>query len=49
MKSAIGELTDSTNRARGFSLIPIVWSAGSTIAYVVNFIIHVQLIQLVVL
>ncbi|KDQ29700.1 hypothetical protein PLEOSDRAFT_1112409 [Pleurotus ostreatus PC15] len=36
MKSAIGELTDSTNRARGFSLIPIVWSAGSTIAPIIG-------------
>ncbi|KAL0945390.1 hypothetical protein HGRIS_000884 [Hohenbuehelia grisea] len=31
MKSAMGELTDSTNRAEGFSLMPVVWSAGVTI------------------
>ncbi|KAF9498816.1 MFS general substrate transporter [Pleurotus eryngii] len=36
MKSAVGELTDSTNRARGFSLIPIVWSVGSTIAPIIG-------------
>ncbi|KAH7921287.1 MFS general substrate transporter [Leucogyrophana mollusca] len=31
MKSMMGELTDSTNMARGFSFIPIVWCAGGTI------------------
>ncbi|PCH42370.1 MFS general substrate transporter [Wolfiporia cocos MD-104 SS10] len=30
-KSMMGELTDSTNMAQGFSLIPVVWSAGATI------------------
>ncbi|OAX31459.1 MFS general substrate transporter [Rhizopogon vinicolor AM-OR11-026] len=30
----MGELTDSTNIAQGFSLIPIAWSAGSTMGYV---------------
>jgi MFS family permease len=33
VKSAIGELTDSTNSAQGFALIPIVWSVGATIGY----------------
>lgn len=33
MKSVMGELTDSTNRAEGFSLMPVVWAAGSTIGY----------------
>lgn len=27
------ELTDSTNIAQGFSLMPIMWSAGMTIGY----------------
>ncbi|KIL64431.1 hypothetical protein M378DRAFT_78319 [Amanita muscaria Koide BX008] len=31
-KSAIGELTDSTNRVDGFVYLPIVWSVGQTIA-----------------
>ncbi|KZT07602.1 MFS general substrate transporter [Laetiporus sulphureus 93-53] len=31
VKSMIGELTDSTNMAQGFALIPIVWSVGTTI------------------
>ncbi|KAF8875919.1 major facilitator superfamily transporter, partial [Infundibulicybe gibba] len=31
MKSMIGELTDSSNRAQGFSLIPIVWATGATL------------------
>ncbi|KAG2134352.1 MFS general substrate transporter [Suillus cothurnatus] len=29
MKTVMGELTDSTNMAQGFALIPIVWSIGS--------------------
>ncbi|KIJ65572.1 hypothetical protein HYDPIDRAFT_187328 [Hydnomerulius pinastri MD-312] len=31
MKSMLGELTDSTNMAQGFALMPIVWSVGSTL------------------
>ncbi|KAH7915290.1 major facilitator superfamily domain-containing protein [Hygrophoropsis aurantiaca] len=31
MKSMMGELTDSTNMARGFSFMPIVWCVGATI------------------
>ncbi|KAF8639419.1 hypothetical protein AX17_001509 [Amanita inopinata Kibby_2008] len=30
MKSMIGEMTDATNRAEGFALIPIVWAIGAT-------------------
>ncbi|KAI0740956.1 MFS general substrate transporter [Earliella scabrosa] len=30
MKSMIGELTDSTNIAQGFALIPIAWATGTT-------------------
>lgn len=30
MKSLMGDLTDSTNRAEGFSLLPVVWSLGAT-------------------
>ncbi|KAH7921308.1 MFS general substrate transporter [Leucogyrophana mollusca] len=33
MKSMMGELTDSTNMARGFSFMPIVWCVGATIGY----------------
>ncbi|KAG1751151.1 major facilitator superfamily domain-containing protein [Suillus lakei] len=29
MKTVMGELTDSTNMAQGFALIPIIWSFGS--------------------
>ncbi|OAX31338.1 MFS general substrate transporter [Rhizopogon vinicolor AM-OR11-026] len=37
MKSIMmGELTDSTNIAQGFSLIPIAWSAGSTMGPVIG-------------
>lgn len=31
MKSMMGEITDSTNMAQAFALLPIVWSAGTTI------------------
>ncbi|KAH9026662.1 MFS general substrate transporter [Lactarius hengduanensis] len=31
MKSMMAELTDETNMARGFSLIPVTWAVGSTI------------------
>ncbi|THH30966.1 hypothetical protein EUX98_g3224 [Antrodiella citrinella] len=31
MKSMVTELTDSTNMAQAFALIPIVWSAGATV------------------
>ncbi|KAG8990464.1 hypothetical protein FRB94_000283 [Tulasnella sp. JGI-2019a] len=31
MKSALGEVTDETNIAEGFALLPVVWSAGATI------------------
>ncbi|KAG8879174.1 hypothetical protein FRB97_001903 [Tulasnella sp. 331] len=31
MKSAVGEVTDETNIAEGFALLPVVWSAGATI------------------
>ncbi|KAF9048789.1 major facilitator superfamily domain-containing protein [Panaeolus papilionaceus] len=30
MKSAMGELTDSTNRADAFALMPVVWALGAT-------------------
>jgi hypothetical protein len=36
IKSMIGELTDSTNVAKAFSFIAIVWSLGLTIAYVIS-------------
>ncbi|KAF9007525.1 major facilitator superfamily domain-containing protein [Cyathus striatus] len=31
MKSVMGELTDPTNRAEGFSLMPVTWAAGATL------------------
>ncbi|KAF9815816.1 hypothetical protein IEO21_04328 [Rhodonia placenta] len=31
VKSMMGELTDSTNMAQGFALMPVVWSAGATV------------------
>ena len=34
MKSVMGELTDSTNRAEAFSLMPVVWAFGVTFGYV---------------
>ena len=34
MRSALGELTDSTNRAQGFALIPAAWGFGATIGFV---------------
>ena len=30
----MGELTDSTNRAEGFCLMPVVWGLGATVGYV---------------
>lgn len=30
MKSLMGELTDTSNRAEGFALMPVVWAAGAT-------------------
>lgn len=31
MKSVMGELTTPANRAEGFALMPVVWSAGATL------------------
>ncbi|EMD34052.1 hypothetical protein CERSUDRAFT_117561 [Gelatoporia subvermispora B] len=31
IKSMIGELTDSSNMAQGFALMPVVWSVGATV------------------
>ena len=31
VKTVLGEITDSTNRARAFSLFPVTWIVGSTI------------------
>ncbi|KAF9532627.1 major facilitator superfamily transporter [Crepidotus variabilis] len=36
MKSAMGELTDSTNRADAFAMMPVVWSFGATIGPLVG-------------
>ena len=33
MKSMIAELTDETNMAQGFSLIPITWAIGGTLGF----------------
>ncbi|KZT73184.1 MFS general substrate transporter [Daedalea quercina L-15889] len=34
MQSVVGELTDSTNMAKMFALMPVVWSVGATLASV---------------
>jgi hypothetical protein len=36
MKSMLAELTDETNMARGFSLIPVIWAVGGTIGFVTS-------------
>jgi hypothetical protein len=33
VKSMLAELTDETNMARGFSLIPVIWAIGGTIGF----------------
>ena len=33
MKSMMAELTDETNMARGFALIPVTWAIGGTIGF----------------
>lgn len=33
IKSMLAELTDETNMARGFSLIPVIWALGGTIGF----------------
>jgi len=35
MKSVMGELTDPTNRAEGFALLPITWGFGATMGCVI--------------
>jgi hypothetical protein len=42
MKSAMGELTDSSNRAEGFSLMPVVWATGATLGFVNFSILSIQ-------
>ena len=32
----MGDLTDSTNRAQGYALLPAVWCFGATIGFVVE-------------
>jgi hypothetical protein len=34
LKTMVGELTDSTNMAQGFALIPIMWCIGAIIGQV---------------
>lgn len=36
MKSMLAELTDESNMARGFSLIPVIWAVGGTIGLVTS-------------
>ena len=36
MKSIMGELTDSTNRAQGYALLPAVWCFGAIAGFVVK-------------
>jgi hypothetical protein len=33
MKSMMAELTDESNMARGFSLIPVTWAIGGTLGF----------------
>ena len=33
MKSMMAELTDETNMARGFSLVPLTWAVGGTLGF----------------
>jgi hypothetical protein len=33
IKSMLAELTDDSNMARGFSLIPVIWALGGTIGF----------------
>ncbi|PFH46777.1 hypothetical protein AMATHDRAFT_88127, partial [Amanita thiersii Skay4041] len=35
-KSTMGDLTDSTNRAEGFALFPIMWAAGASVGPVIG-------------
>ena len=44
MKSVMGEITDSTNRAQGFSLMPVVWGFGATMGYVLTQASRIQLL-----
>lgn len=32
LKSAMGDLTDATNRAEGFALMPVTWAIGCTVS-----------------
>ncbi|KAG8831961.1 hypothetical protein FRC17_002285 [Serendipita sp. 399] len=36
LKSAVGEITDETNKARAFSYLPLVWCLGSTISPIIG-------------
>ncbi|KAJ2934959.1 hypothetical protein H1R20_g2101, partial [Candolleomyces eurysporus] len=36
MKSAMGELTDPTNQARAFALMPVIWAAGGSLGPLVG-------------
>ncbi|KAH8993669.1 MFS general substrate transporter [Lactarius deliciosus] len=41
MKSMMAELTDETNMARGFSLIPVTWAIGSTMGFSISLLYSV--------
>jgi hypothetical protein len=43
VKSVIAELTDETNVARGFSLLPMVWSVGYIIGYAVSCLLSISI------
>lgn len=40
-KSVMAEITDATNMVRGFALLPVVWSVGSTLGFVINFSVSI--------
>ena len=46
MKSAMGELTDASNRARGFSLMAVVWAIGASLGYVFNIFFFASLFDM---
>jgi hypothetical protein len=41
MKSMMADLTDETNVARGFSLIPVAWAVGGTVGFDILLILFV--------
>jgi hypothetical protein len=36
MKSVTAEITDSTNMARAWAFVPVAWSTGATLGYILR-------------